>query len=767
MLRAMADRPDAAPAARWIAPGDLGAFFALALDNLTNLVLLASILVGGFGFPADVFATRMVPGTALGVMVGDLAYTWMAMRLRHATGRADITAMPLGLDTPSTVGMAVAVLGPTWLATHDAMLTWHVGMAVMVLMAVVKTAAAFAGDWIRRVAPQAGLLGSIGGVGVALLGVLPLLHLFEAPIAGLAALGVVLYALIAGLGLPRRIPGALAAVVLGTALYYALGAAGEQPGFHWPTWHLQAAAPVPTLGFLDGLERAIDFLPLALPFALLTVVGGINVTESARAAGDDYRTRDVLLVEAGATLVAGLTGGVAQSTPYIGHPAYKRMGARAGYTLLAGLFVGIGGVLGIVQFLTEAIPAAAIAPLLLFVGVEIVSQAFDVPPRPRRPVVLAMLPSIAELGRILCDGDRRRGTAGRAATAHTLDVIAHGFIVTGLVWARRRRADRSPAGAGRGVVRGRRRAGRDRPHPLDLAQRRCTGRGTPAPQSLTSPARTSRWARCASPPPAAARRCRRQRPRRSRLRRAQRQLVERPDRRVAVPGRDRRVARPHRQHRVHPGRRRGGELGHHVGHERDPRRRQRQRGGDRRVAGRRLLGAGGGVEVRRQVRGQVAAIRVRIDQPLRRDRARRVAGDRHAGGAPRHERRPDVGVQLAAQRAGQVAVVPDQALQRLEPGRLAIARHQRPRVGDQIGRRHLAIGGPLGGQRRQRRRHRGLGAARRDELVEPRRRVREQHVVDERDRRGRALDVEHHRGDGQRDGHGIDATSASPRHSGW
>ena len=281
----MADRPDAAPAARWIAPGDLGAFFALALDNLTNLVLLASILVGGFGFPADVFATRMVPGTALGVMVGDLAYTWMAMRLRHATGRADITAMPLGLDTPSTVGMAVAVLGPTWLATHDAMLTWHVGMAVMVLMAVVKTAAAFAGDWIRRVAPQAGLLGSIGGVGVALLGVLPLLHLFEAPIAGLAALGVVLYALIAGLGLPRRIPGALAAVVLGTALYYALGAAGEQPGFHWPTWHLQAAAPVPTLGFLDGLERAIDFLPLALPFALLTVVGGINVTESARAAG--------------------------------------------------------------------------------------------------------------------------------------------------------------------------------------------------------------------------------------------------------------------------------------------------------------------------------------------------------------------------------------------------------------------------------------------------------------------------------------------------
>ncbi|MBK9037319.1 MAG: MFS transporter [Myxococcales bacterium] len=433
----MSEPDDVRARGTWIAAGDWGAFFALALDNLTNLVLLASILVGGFGFPADVLATRMIPGTALGVMVGDLAYTWMAMRLRHQTGRADVTAMPLGLDTPSTVGMAVAVLGPTWKMTNDAILTWQVGMAVMVLMAIVKTAAAFAGDAIRRAAPSAGLLGSIAGVGIALLGVLPLLNLFDAPIAGLAALGVVLYALVARLPLPRRLPGALLAVVVGTALYYALGAAGAQPGFHAPQFELTTALPWPTLGFLDGLDRAIHFLPLALPFALLTVVGGINVTESARAAGDDYRTRDVLLIEAGATLLAGLTGGVAQSTPYIGHPAYKRMGARAGYTLLAGVFVGLGGALGIVQFLTQAIPAAAIAPLLLFVGVEIVGQAFDVPPRRHAPaVVLAMLPSVAELGRILITmvtgGAPLAG--GAAHTGHTVDVIAHGFIVTGLLW---------------------------------------------------------------------------------------------------------------------------------------------------------------------------------------------------------------------------------------------------------------------------------------------------------------------------------------------
>src|SRR5688572_23229244 len=115
-----AHTPMSAPAApassvrryRWAAPGDVNAFFGLMLDNVVNLALLAGILVYGFGFPADLVFTRMFPGTALGVMFGDLVYTWLAFRLAKKTGRDDVTAMPLGLDSPSTIGMALAVLGP-------------------------------------------------------------------------------------------------------------------------------------------------------------------------------------------------------------------------------------------------------------------------------------------------------------------------------------------------------------------------------------------------------------------------------------------------------------------------------------------------------------------------------------------------------------------------------------------------------------------------------------------------------------------------------
>ncbi len=80
-------------------------------------------------------------------------------------------------------------------------------------------------------------------------------------------------------------------------------------------------------GFLTALPRAIQYLPMAIPFGILTIIGGINNTESARLAGDEYRTRDILLTEAFTSLIAAFFGGVAQTTPYIGHPAYKKMGA--------------------------------------------------------------------------------------------------------------------------------------------------------------------------------------------------------------------------------------------------------------------------------------------------------------------------------------------------------------------------------------------------------------------------------------------------------
>src|SRR5215216_1644303 len=198
---------------RWFAVGDINAFFGLMLDNVTNLAVLAGILVFGFGFPAELVYTRMFPGTALGVMFGDIVYTVMAIRLAKRTGRNDVTAMPLGLDAPSTIGMALTVLGPAFLAAKTrmpaaeaAVLAWQVGMATMVMMGVFKLIMSFFGDRIRRAIPEAGLLGSIGGVGIALLGTLQLGEIYGEPVVGMIALGIIIYALVAKIKLPFNFP---------------------------------------------------------------------------------------------------------------------------------------------------------------------------------------------------------------------------------------------------------------------------------------------------------------------------------------------------------------------------------------------------------------------------------------------------------------------------------------------------------------------------------------------------------------------------------
>jgi len=354
------------------------------------------------------------------------------------------------------------VLGPAFIVAKSrmpeadaAILAWQVGMATMVMMGVFKLIMSFIGDRVRRAIPEAGLLGSIGGVGIALLGTLQLGEIFGEPIVGMMALGVILYALVAKIKLPFRAPEVLVSVAVGAALYYALGALGWS--LHHvprPVANFPVGLPLPSLGFLKGMPIAVrDYLPLALPFAILTVIGGINVTESARIAGDDYNTRDILLTEAIATLIAGVCGGVSQSTPYIGHPAYKAMGGRAGYTLATGLFIGLGGMLGYIAFMADALPKPALAPILVFVALDITEQSYHATPtRHAAAVTLAVFPSVAQLvqiflsqvynGALMSAAIDPAGTMKATGimnpdfigTVGVMVLLAHGFILTAMLW---------------------------------------------------------------------------------------------------------------------------------------------------------------------------------------------------------------------------------------------------------------------------------------------------------------------------------------------
>ncbi len=445
----------------WLGRGDINAFFGLALDNVAVLIILLSTIAGTKDdlFTPRFVLERMVPGTAVGVVIGDLVFAAMAIRLGRRTNRSDVTAMPLGLDTPSTFAVALLVLLPAlrhWLDDHPGdrdtamVYAWHVGALVLVICGVLKSVAAPCGQWVRRNVPRAGLLGSLAAVALLLIAFLPLLtDVAKVPPVGLASLVIILVTLVAHRRLPGNLPGALAAVLVGVAIYYAGRAVGAATG--WPlvpnaeSVSLDASAalaPLPAdVWQRDWWERVVGLslekLPLMLPFALATVVGGIDCTESAAAAGDDYDTTQVLLTEGVASIAAGLCGGVIQTTPYIGHPAYKAMGGRSGYTLATALFIGAAGFLGAFTLLFEWLPEPALFPILIFVGLEITAQSFHATPTRHYPAVaLAMLPALAylitvPLGMVLAGKPSAPSAAGMV---QTLTWLANGVIVTSLLW---------------------------------------------------------------------------------------------------------------------------------------------------------------------------------------------------------------------------------------------------------------------------------------------------------------------------------------------
>jgi adenine/guanine/hypoxanthine permease len=445
----------------WARRGDINAFFGLMLDNIGVMILMATLLVVVFQVPRAFVLTRMIPGTAVGVLVGDLIYTLMAFRLARKSGRSDITAMPLGLDTPSTFGSVFLIIGPAYQAAvhrgldadsaaHHA---WFIGIAMLLASGLFKLACAPWSGWIRKQVPRAGLLGSLTAIALVLISFLPVIDIAAEPIAGLVALGLMLATLTARWRFPRDFPGAFGALIVGCLVYYGAYLFGWGPGpgggeATMPSLALRAVLPVPIEEWLAWFARsgseAVSYLPVAIPLALATVVGGIDCTESASAAGDDYPTGQIIAAEGVATLVGGFFGGVIQSTPYIGHPAYKAMGARSAYTLATAIFVGTAGVFGYFDWIFFIIPKAVIFPILIFVGLEITAQSFHATPVRHYPAVaFACVPALAYLA--LLTLNQLMPQLGKPfaelplQTQHwvqTVTVLAGGggFIITSLLW---------------------------------------------------------------------------------------------------------------------------------------------------------------------------------------------------------------------------------------------------------------------------------------------------------------------------------------------
>jgi adenine/guanine/hypoxanthine permease len=173
-------------------------------------------------------------------------------------------------------------------------------------------------------------------------------------------------------------------------------------------------------------------LVTAVPFGIYDLIEALDNVESAAAAGDSFATTRVLTADGVISLVGCLLGNPFINAVYIGHPGWKSMGGRIGYSAMTGIIVLILTCFGIMALMSSLIPVVAILPILLYIGMLIGSQAFQESPHRHAPaVVLALIPQIAEWGKTQIDN--ALGAAGTTAAAVGLPKLAQlGVLYGGL-----------------------------------------------------------------------------------------------------------------------------------------------------------------------------------------------------------------------------------------------------------------------------------------------------------------------------------------------
>ena len=433
MSIATADRDEP----RWWVPEDWNGFFGLFTNVALNVIVLTGLCLGVVKMPDGIVFGRVLPALGIALPIGNLFYAWLAYQLAKKEGRADVTALPYGPSVPHMFIVVFLVMLPTYLKTKDPILAWQAGLAWAFIIGCVILLGAFIGPTLRKYTPRAAMLGALAGISIAFISMRPAFLSWQVPWLAFVSLTIILVSWCAGVRLPGGVPGGLAAVLAGTAIGWIVTLTGIQPVMD-PNAVGAALAkfgihvPIPSLDFLAGLHDIGPLLVIAVPLGIYNFTEGMNNVESAAAAGDEYNLRQVLVADGVGALAGALLGSPFPPAVYIGHPGWKSVGGRIGYSFATGVVIALVCFTGLTALLLAVVPLVAILPILLYIGLVIGAQAFESTPARHAPaVILAMLPNIASWAQNQIDG--ALAAAGTSAADVGFDKLAeHGVIYHGL-----------------------------------------------------------------------------------------------------------------------------------------------------------------------------------------------------------------------------------------------------------------------------------------------------------------------------------------------
>ncbi len=426
-------------APRWWVPGDFNAFFGFGTNILVNILVLTGLLRFVLKMPDALVFGRILPATGLMLLISTIYYAWLGYRLAKKTGRNDVCALPSGISVPHMFVVTFVIMLPILGRTNDPVQAWEAGLTWVFVQSFVLMAGGFVAPWIRRITPRAALLGSLAGISITFISLSPAQQMFMTPAIGLVCFAVILASWFGGVRYYKGIPAGLVAIGVGTVIAWG----SNLFGLHYGDLSLGGLKdsfanfgfefPLPAVGHVfSGFKFIGVILVTAIPFGIYDLVEAMDNVESASAAGDAFPTTQVLTADGVVSLIGCLMGNPFINAVYIGHPGWKAMGGRLGYSAATGILMIVLTWFGIISLMLAVIPVIAILPILLYIGMLIGSQAFqETPPSHAPAIVLALVPQIAAWGQTQVDG--ALGAAGTSAEAVGIDKLGQvGVLYRGL-----------------------------------------------------------------------------------------------------------------------------------------------------------------------------------------------------------------------------------------------------------------------------------------------------------------------------------------------
>jgi AGZA family xanthine/uracil permease-like MFS transporter len=418
---------------KWITKQDLNPFFSLFFDGFAKILAAVGIMLFAFKMPTEIVMGRVLPGMAIATAFGNFWYAYEAKKLAQKEKRHDVTAQPYGIGAGVVFGWLFLIIGPVFWDTGDAVLAWQVGLAACFIGGLIEILGSFFGKKLIALTPRAALLGKQAAGAFVWLGLVSMLEIYSKPVIALVPLFIVLIAFFGKVKMPFKMPAGLFAILVGTIIAWTTGAMDITAVSESMT---SIGFYTPILGISDvftGISRITPYLPVVIPLQIGNALNTLQGVESASVAGDSYPVRTSMTMDGVGTIVGSLFGNPFPTTVYFGHPGWKAVGARAGYSILNGIAYLVLGLSGAALVISTIIPYQVVMTILVFVALIVGKQAYtSVKKRHVVAVIFAFMPMIS--GYVRQGVNKGLQAAGTKMAEVGFDAFASDFPVRG-IWS--------------------------------------------------------------------------------------------------------------------------------------------------------------------------------------------------------------------------------------------------------------------------------------------------------------------------------------------